>query len=108
MRCTSALPYQNAVEWLVASVAQGSYYQVLNSVDVEIMMSKALLILIKGAGDLATGVAVRLRRAGFAVAMTELARPLAVRRTVAFAQAAFDGEQTVEGIQAKRCSSLAA
>lgn len=67
-------------------------------------MDKNLLVLIKGAGDLATGVAVRLHRAGFAVAMTELARPLTVRRTVAFAQAIFDGQQTVEGITAQRCT----
>lgn len=67
-------------------------------------MDRHLLVLIKGAGDLATGVAVRLHRAGFAVALTELARPLTVRRTVAFAQAVFDGQQTVEGITAQRCT----
>lgn len=61
------------------------------------------IVVIKGAGDLATGVAVRLWRAGLAVVMTELEKPLAVRRTVAFAQAIFDGEQHVEGILAKRC-----
>jgi xanthine dehydrogenase accessory factor len=67
-------------------------------------MDKNWLVLIKGAGDLATGVAVRLHRAGFAVAMTELERPRTVRRTVAFAQAIFDGQQTVEGIMAQRCT----
>jgi len=45
------------------------------------------LALVKGAGDLATGVALRLLRSGFGVAMTELARPTVVRRTVAFAEA---------------------
>ncbi|MEG1870231.1 MAG: molybdenum hydroxylase, partial [Oscillospiraceae bacterium] len=45
-----------------------------------------MLILIKGAGDLATGVAVRLRRAGMQVVMTDLKEPTAVRRTVAFCQ----------------------
>lgn len=60
-----------------------------------------ILVLIKGAGDLATGVAWRLHRCGFPVVMTELARPLAVRRTVSFAQAVFDGEQTVEGVTAR-------
>lgn len=64
------------------------------------------LILIKGAGDLASGVALRLRRCGFRVVMTELAQPLAVRRAVSFAQAVFDGECMVEGMRARR-SSLA-
>jgi xanthine dehydrogenase accessory factor len=58
--------------------------------------------VIKGAGDLATGVALCLHRAGFAVAMTELARPTAVRRTVAFAQAVYDGNTSVEGTDAVR------
>ncbi len=62
------------------------------------------LVLIKGAGDLATGVAWRLHRSGFPVAMTELEHPLAVRRAVAFAQAVFDGRHTVEGITARRCT----
>ncbi len=60
-----------------------------------------ILVLIKGAGDLATGVAWRLHRCGFSVVMTELPRPLTVRRAVSFAQAVFDGEQTVEGITAR-------
>ncbi|MFN8490255.1 MAG: selenium-dependent molybdenum cofactor biosynthesis protein YqeB [Caldilineaceae bacterium] len=66
-------------------------------------MKQRKVVVVKGAGDLATGVALRLWRTGFAVIMTELAKPLAVRRTVAFAEAIFTGEQTVEGIQAKRC-----
>lgn len=66
------------------------------------------LILIKGAGDLATGVALRLMRCGFPVILTELAQPLAVRRTVAFAQAVFDGTWQVEGIVAQRTDPAAA
>lgn len=58
--------------------------------------------LILGAGDLASGVALRLRRVGLQVVMTELPQPLAVRRTVAFAEAAFTGETTVEGVTARR------
>ena len=42
-----------------------------------------VLVLIRGAGDLATGVAVRLYRCGFQVVMTELPQPLAVRRRIA-------------------------
>lgn len=43
-----------------------------------------MLVLIKGAGDLATGVAVRLKRAGMDIVMTDLAKPSAIRRSVAF------------------------
>ncbi len=64
----------------------------------------ALPVVIKGAGDLGTGVAVRLARAGFPVIVTELAHPLTVRRAVALAQAVFDGETTVEGVTARRCT----
>jgi xanthine dehydrogenase accessory factor len=65
-----------------------------------------ILILIKGAGDLGTGVACRLHKAGFPVVMTELAQPLVVRRTVAFASAVVDNEITVEGITARRAESF--
>jgi xanthine dehydrogenase accessory factor len=56
--------------------------------------------VVKGAGDLATGVALRLHRAGFAVVMTEIARPTVVRRTVSFAQAVYEGGTSVEGTRA--------
>ncbi|MDR2158871.1 MAG: EF2563 family selenium-dependent molybdenum hydroxylase system protein [Treponema sp.] len=59
-----------------------------------------MLVLIKGAGDLASGAALRLRHAGFEVAMTELPRPLAVRRTVCFSQAVYDGRAMVEDVAA--------
>jgi xanthine dehydrogenase accessory factor len=55
-------------------------------------------VLIRGAGDLASGVAIRLFRAGLHVAMTELAQPLAVRRTVSFAEAIFRGRTSIEGV----------
>jgi xanthine dehydrogenase accessory factor len=55
--------------------------------------------LVKGAGDLASGVALRLHRAGFAVVMTEIPFPTAVRRTVSFAEAIYDGRAVVEGIE---------
>ena len=61
-----------------------------------------MLILIKGAGDLATGVAHRLFRSRFQVVMTELERPTAVRRTVSFCQCMYDGTATVEGVTARR------
>lgn len=61
---------------------------------------KQPLVWIKGAGDLATGVAFRLWRAGFAVYLSELAEPLCVRRTVSFAEAVTEGRWTVEGLTA--------
>jgi xanthine dehydrogenase accessory factor len=65
-----------------------------------------VLILLKGAGDLGTGVAWRLHKAGFPVIITELAQPLVVRRTVAFASAVYDGEIAVEGVTAWRAESF--
>ena len=64
-----------------------------------------MLVALKGAGDLATGVIHRLSRAGFAVMATELPQPTVLRRTVAFAEAVAMGEMTVEGITACRASS---
>ena len=46
-----------------------------------------MLVLIRGAGDLASGVSLRLHRAGFPVVMTDLPKPTAIRRTVCFSQA---------------------
>jgi xanthine dehydrogenase accessory factor len=63
-----------------------------------------LLVLVKGGGDLGTGVAWRLHRAGFPVLVTEREQPLVVRRTVAFASAVFDGEIAVEGVTAWRAT----
>ena len=61
-----------------------------------------MLVVIRGAGDIATGVALRLRRAGLSVVMTDLEQPTAIRRTVAFSQAIVRGEATVEDITARR------
>lgn len=55
------------------------------------------LVLIRGGGDLSTGVAFRLWRAGFDVVVTEVAEPLAVRRLVALAEAVYAGEAEIEG-----------
>jgi xanthine dehydrogenase accessory factor len=64
-------------------------------------------VLIKGGGDLATGVAVRLWRVGFKVALTELEQPLAIRRSVAFSEAVYAGEATVEDVTARRVEAAA-
>lgn len=64
-----------------------------------------MLVVIKGAGDIATGIALRLYRAGFRVVMTDLPRPTAIRRTVCFSQAIALGETTVEGVVARRAET---
>lgn len=65
-----------------------------------------MLVLIRGGGDLASGVAVRLHRAGFQIVITELAEPKVVRRSVAFAEAVFVGQTEVEGIIGELHSDL--
>jgi xanthine dehydrogenase accessory factor len=61
----------------------------------------ATLILIRGGGDLASGVALRLYHAGFKVLISELPQPLAVRRAVSFAEAVYAGQVTVEEVTGK-------
>jgi xanthine dehydrogenase accessory factor len=59
------------------------------------------LVLIRGGGDLATGVAARLFRCGFDVVVIEMPQPLAVRRLVALAEAVYAGEVKVEEIRGR-------
>ena len=60
-------------------------------------------ILIKGAGDLATGIAVRLYQCGHQIIMTEIEKPLTVRRMVAFSRAVYEKDVIVEGVRG-RCA----
>jgi len=55
-------------------------------------------VIVKGGGDLATGVAHKLFRAGFPVIITELEKPMMVRRTVSFANCIYEKRWTVEGV----------
>jgi len=57
-------------------------------------------ILIRGGGDLASGVALRLQRVGLNILISEHAKPLAVRRLVSFAEAVYRGNFTVEDVTA--------
>lgn len=66
------------------------------------MLFADTLVIIKGAGDLASGVAYRLHRSGFPLLMTELPTPSMVRRAVSFGTAVYDGEVTIEGVTARR------
>ncbi|MDO5780524.1 MAG: selenium-dependent molybdenum cofactor biosynthesis protein YqeB [Clostridium sp.] len=64
------------------------------------------MVLIKGAGDLATGIAYRLKKSGFDIVMTEIHKPTTVRRTVAFSQAVFDNEIVIEGIKGVKVNNI--
>lgn len=61
-----------------------------------------MLIVIRGGGDLATGVALRLYRSGMDVVICETAVPTSIRRTVCFSEAVRLGEMMVEGVTARR------
>ena len=65
-----------------------------------------MLILIRGAGDLASGIALRLFHAKFQIVMTDLPRPTAIRRTVCFSQAIVEGQTQVEDVIAARAPSV--
>lgn len=65
------------------------------------------LILIRGAGDLASGVALRLFHSGFGIVMTEIASPLSVRRLASFSEAVFEGHAEVEKVPAQLCAANA-
>lgn len=60
-----------------------------------------MIILLRGGGDIATGTAWRLHRSGFKVVITEIEQPMAVRRTVSFCEAVYDGNTRVEGVEAQ-------
>lgn len=59
-------------------------------------------VLVKGAGEQASATAHRLFRCGYRVAMTDLERPTAIRRTVAFCSAIYEGGIEIEGVRGVR------
>ena len=65
---------------------------------------KDRIILIKGGGEMASGVVLRLVRSGFRVCITEIPEPLAVRRGVSFCEAVFAGRKEIEGLVGKLVS----
>jgi len=68
-------------------------------------MLEDILVVIKGGGDLATGVVHRLHRAGMPAVVTELAQPMVIRRAVAVASAVYEGQVEVEGLVAQLVES---
>lgn len=67
---------------------------------------RRLRIIVRGGGDLASGVALRCFRAGWKVLVTELEKPLAVRRLVSFGQAIYDLVSFVEEVKGVRVESM--
>lgn len=66
-----------------------------------------MLVLIRGAGDLASGIALRLIHAGFSCILTDLPRPTSIRRTVAFSEALLKGSCRVEELTAQKAETAA-
>lgn len=64
-----------------------------------------MLIIIRGGGDLATGVAESLYLAGFKILILDIEKPSSIRRTVCFSEAIYDGKTKVEGIECQRVFS---
>lgn len=64
------------------------------------------LVLIRGGGDLASGVALRLHRVGMRVVITELAQPLVIRRLVSFAESIYQGQAQVEEVTSRRVEKI--
>lgn len=71
------------------------------------IIKKKLLIICRGAGDLATGIIHRLHRAGHRVIALETDYPAAIRRQVSFCEAVYDGSAAVEGVTARLVPALA-
>lgn len=70
------------------------------------IIKKNLLIICRGAGDLATGIIHRLHRAGHRVIALETDYPAAIRRQVSFCEAVYDGSTAVEGVTARLVPAL--
>jgi len=66
-----------------------------------------LWVVVRGGGDIASGAIQRLRWAGFPLIVTELEKPLVVRRLVSFSNAVYEGQCLIERTPAKRVASVA-
>lgn len=71
-------------------------------------MPQPLKILVRGSGDVASAVALRLFQAGYGVVMHDSSQPTATRRKMAFTDAIFDGFAALEGVPAQRADTIPA
>jgi xanthine dehydrogenase accessory factor len=63
------------------------------------------LVVVRGAGDLATGILYILKNFGYSIVVTELAAPSAIRRTISLCEAVYEGVYSVENITGERCEA---
>jgi xanthine dehydrogenase accessory factor len=63
------------------------------------------IVVVRGGGDIATGTIHKLHKCGFKVLVLETANPTAIRRSVSFCEAVYDGKAMVEGVEAKLAGS---
>jgi len=59
------------------------------------------LVIVRGAGDIATGIIHRLHKAGYRVLALEIDKPTTIRRTVAFSEAVYERSTVVEGVECR-------
>ena len=71
-------------------------------------MKKQQLVIVRGGGDIATGIVQKLFRSGFGVVILETEKPAAIRRQVALSEAVYDGISKVEDMTCKFCENFSA
>lgn len=64
------------------------------------------IIVVRGAGDLASGVIHKLSNCGFDVVALEVEKPLAIRRKVSFCEAIYENEVKIDNVSCKLCENL--
>ncbi|UHQ96187.1 selenium-dependent molybdenum cofactor biosynthesis protein YqeB [Natrinema halophilum] len=64
------------------------------------------LVVVRGGGDLGSGVVYRLHRAGYPVIVAETARPTVVRRAVAFGAAMYEDEVSIQGVTGRQAADI--
>lgn len=69
------------------------------------MLDKSIVV-IRGGGDIATGIAIRLQYSGFKVIITEIEKPSDIRRKVSFAEAVYQKDVLIQGIYGKSARNL--
>ncbi|MGI6108864.1 MAG: selenium-dependent molybdenum cofactor biosynthesis protein YqeB, partial [Eubacteriaceae bacterium] len=85
------------------------YYRLINRSqenNMETIQKTRKIIIVRGAGDLATGTLLRLHRAGFPVVALDIPEPTVIRRTVSLAPALTQGKADVEGVIGVRCATI--
>ena len=71
-----------------------------------VMLKRSSIAIVRGGGDLATGIIYRLHKVGFRVICLETDNPLAVRRTVSAAEAVYDGNALIDGMRVRKVDTL--